>query len=270
MHSTVLASMKLIIIILVISYTRDFFVKQKSLVKKEIFDEMMNVIESRLLSEATVNMITKSLFDDIMREVETLQLLEQNARKIKETNSVLMETPELKRKKNSFSSHFYSQQNTKPPKSNLSLLQSTQESIESNTSRLLFEEEQSASLESFEQGKCNERPILSPFNPFNKFQYDERIEKTLSLINAISSSTSLGNYDSPQYKAACWILFDDAANMSFESGLMVQRYILAVFLYSTISGVKIDMLLAPNTCDSNGITCNEKGQVTNITMGEPF
>ena len=114
--------------------------------------------------------------------------------------------------------------------------------------------------------RCEELPILSPSNHLNDFTYDERVDRTLAVIRTLSSTESLNNHDSPQYKAACWILFDDILEISTTDGLFIERYVLAVLLYSTFQSEQT--LLSMNTCDHEVVTCDNNGHISGIDLSE--
>ena len=114
--------------------------------------------------------------------------------------------------------------------------------------------------------RCHERPLLASMNHVNHFHYDDRIEKIMNVIQIASSIDALSNFETPQSMAACWIIFDDIIQMSWDDELILQRYIVAVLLYSTNQNAEIMMLDKPEVCDIIGIKCNGQRHVVNIVM----
>lgn len=115
---------------------------------------------------------------------------------------------------------------------------------------------------------CHEHPLLSSMNHINDFHYDDRIEKIMNVIQMISSVDTLKNFETPQSMAACWVIFDDVIQMSWDDEMTIQRYIVAVLLYSTNQNAETMMLDTRNVCDLDGIKCNSERNVLNIEMGE--
>lgn len=113
--------------------------------------------------------------------------------------------------------------------------------------------------------RCSKLPILSPINEDNNFSHDERIRKILSTIHAISTADSLNQFFSPQYKAACWILFDDERMIEPHNPNVVQRYILALYLFATRRNAAD--FLPKNFCDYPDFYCDDSHQVTRIISG---
>ena len=146
----------------------------------------------------------------------------------------------------------------KPPKKYEESLQSNK--IERRLDSSIFDHSQNHTH------RCDELPLLSPANHLNNFQYDETMERTLDIIVTLSSMDLLHDYDTPQYKAACWILFDDIHQLNTTYEHFIQRYVMAVFLY-TINPNKEDML-PPNTCDHQIIACDGEGKITSIVWSE--
>ena len=113
-------------------------------------------------------------------------------------------------------------------------------------------------------GRCEEFPILSPINHINNFVYDERVDRILDMIQTISSRELLNSKDSPQYKAACWIMFVDELHMSEINQLLIQRYVLAVFLFAKNPNEVSDI----DTCDYHIITCDDRGFITALNSSK--
>lgn len=110
---------------------------------------------------------------------------------------------------------------------------------------------------------CSSLSILSPIGAYSNFTLDKRVHDMLHIIDALTSPEALLDSFSPQYKAACWILHDDKHQISPENDLMVQRYVVAVFIYTLWEGVT-DSILSMNTCDYPIVSCNDEGHVTSI------
>jgi len=114
--------------------------------------------------------------------------------------------------------------------------------------------------------RCSEAPILSPLNHLNNFTYDEKVDRMLDVIQTLSSMEALRNNNSPQYRAACWILFDDNLKVNTTDELFMQRYVIAVFLHTIFpNGHK---LVPMHICDYEKLECDDEGHVTKIEMGE--
>ena len=78
----------------------------------------------------------------------------------------------------------------------------------------------------------------------------------------MSSIELLNNNKSPQYKAACWTLFDDMHKITGSYEQFVQRYVMAVFLFTI--NPNVEDVLPPNTCDQQMVACNNEGKITKI------
>ena len=114
---------------------------------------------------------------------------------------------------------------------------------------------------------CTQNPILDSFNDFSPKIYDERTAEMMSVFRKLSSSDDIQNNDTPQYKAACYILVEDKNELTSQDAVMVERYTLALFLISTrviISGDEIPF----HTCDFPGVICNRDGFIKEINFCE--
>ena len=101
---------------------------------------------------------------------------------------------------------------------------------------------------------CEQKPLLLPFNHINNYKYDDKVKQILYLVNAITSPDLLVRYDSPQYKAACYLMFEDMYENMIKVDLLAERYVILVLLYSTHW---YDEIVFPsNTCDFVGIECD--------------
>ena len=113
---------------------------------------------------------------------------------------------------------------------------------------------------------CHLLPRLSPYNILSNFQFDERVAKTMDLINSLSSVALVTEDTSPQYKAACWMIYDDVLKMSPEDKGFIERYSMAVFLFAT--GQPVASLLPKNICDLDEVACDNEGFITEIQYCE--
>lgn len=117
-----------------------------------------------------------------------------------------------------------------------------------------------------QEKRCNGLPILSPANNLNSFIYDDEMAKTLDLIFSLSAMGMLVNPRTPQYRAACWVLFDDTDRISIEKQYLVERYALGVLFYTI--GYGDELLISIATCDYLGITCDREGRIKGISFGK--
>ena len=115
---------------------------------------------------------------------------------------------------------------------------------------------------------CHLLPNFAPLNGVKDFQFDTRTEHIMSSLYAVSSSDSLRIYDSFQYKAACWIIYDDKLQIAAEDEFLVERYVVAAFTYAVNQNA--ELLLANNTCDFSEVKCNDEGHIISIDIGELF
>lgn len=122
---------------------------------------------------------------------------------------------------------------------------------------------------------CDKVPLISPSNAVNNFVYDEVIERKLEAIYSLTSIETISHDPtSAQYKAACWIIFDDKVAFENEQNSIgavatdddfIQRYILAVFLFATEQNIE---KLHVRTCDfaSKRVICNEEERITELNF----
>ena len=113
--------------------------------------------------------------------------------------------------------------------------------------------------------KCKDLPLLSPINIINNFQHDENIGHILNVLNALSSSVMLSNLESSQYKAACWLLYDDSLKIVAGNELLMERYAMAVLFFD--NNQDDELSIQTNFCDYDRIGCNNEGHVTAIRWG---
>ena len=83
---------------------------------------------------------------------------------------------------------------------------------------------------------CHDYPFLDAFHDTNTDVdgiFKSRNARILDKLYTISSYDKIHDFDSPQYKAACYILFDDIHKLDVYDEHMVESYALYVFLFST-------------------------------------
>ena len=102
---------------------------------------------------------------------------------------------------------------------------------------------------------CDKLPLLSPINDMSNFTFDERVHRILLIIQSMTSIDLLNNFNSPQYKAACWILYDDELQMLPDDKLIIERYVLTVFIFATSQNSTGLLHLPNNTCDIPFVAC---------------
>jgi len=113
---------------------------------------------------------------------------------------------------------------------------------------------------------CQHLPVLSPTNELSNSTFDGRVDQLLSEINSVSSKDLINSFTTSQYRAACWLLYEDTLLESISEELFIQRYILAVFFYAT--STERGVLISKRTCDYKIIQCNEKGEIIKLDAGK--
>ena len=111
---------------------------------------------------------------------------------------------------------------------------------------------------------CHSNPLLSPINDLSKFEFDERVSKILNTIIAISNIQDVFTVSTSQYRATCYILYDDPLQMQAEDVRLIQRYALAVLLFSTNEMTEVELAL--DTCVNSKFECNEQGEISSINF----
>jgi len=106
---------------------------------------------------------------------------------------------------------------------------------------------------------CSQQPILSPINDFSSYNYNERVGRALNVIHALSSLGDIYTKNSVQYRATCFVLYDDVLQISPESSQLVQRYALAVLFFSLNLDAEVELGL--DTCESDFIFCEETNAI---------
>lgn len=114
--------------------------------------------------------------------------------------------------------------------------------------------------------RCANLPVLSPVNAIGSFEYNSRVSKIIEILESVSPPSSMYDNSSPQYKAACWILYDDELEVSAQDKYLFERYALAVFLYSTNQNAEV--LLYKDSCGFEKIACDDEGRIQEINLSE--
>jgi hypothetical protein len=100
-----------------------------------------------------------------------------------------------------------------------------------------------------------------------------------AVLTTITDAKALfSNASSPQFRARNWLLYDDkyvpSANGSVSDDQVIQRYVLALFYFSTsgLSAWSNNTWMNGNECEPNnewtGIACTLDGKVRTIAFGE--
>ena len=116
---------------------------------------------------------------------------------------------------------------------------------------------------------CYDMPILSSVNNLTENVYDQRISRLLELFDSLSSHDVIHNEASPQYKAACYLLYDDVKEMNVEDELTMERYISYLFLIST-ERLMWGEALPSNICDVEGINCDINDHIIELDFCKYF
>ena len=121
--------------------------------------------------------------------------------------------------------------------------------------------------------KYRKKPILTE---------SARGQSIMLLLSSVSKFELLMDMTKPHYKAACWVIYDDIRR---GNQTILQRYILALLYYS-MQGLNwkaqasflspfsecnwkwLDFVPSWDAYISNGVFCNEFGNITEITLGK--
>jgi len=119
---------------------------------------------------------------------------------------------------------------------------------------------------------CNAGTNLSPLNRANSFQFDEKIRDILAMVNSISSPDSLLQIETPQYKAACWLIFQQVDEIIVDDYL-IQSYVVLVFIFSTAllredSAKRLTEALPDRVCLSSAVVCDNKSHIIEFDLGK--
>ena len=134
-------------------------------------------------------------------------------------------------------------------------------------SMLLFEKKKQKDRNlqfSTTSANCATKPTLISFNSFNNSIYDDRIAQLIQNFQNLSSTSVLQDFESPQYKAACFIIFDDPLAMTVADGrYLTERYAIFVFFYST-NWFGNERVYSIPTCDYFGLSCNNEKYIQSL------
>ena len=98
----------------------------------------------------------------------------------------------------------------------------------------------------------------------NQWNYNQ--EKTWERLEALSGE-ALSDQNSPQYKAANWIINEDKWHYSSSSNFLEQRYVL-VLLHMNMMGQGEMFVSGEDECKWERVGCNHDGYVENINIGK--
>ena len=113
---------------------------------------------------------------------------------------------------------------------------------------------------------CRSNPPLAPVNKLGRFAFDERVSNILDVLQALSNVQDIYTRGTSQNQAACYILNDDPLQIHVEDPMLIQRYALAVFLFSI--NEKAEVQISLNACVNNKIGCNEQGDIDSLVWSE--
>jgi len=151
------------------------------------------------------------------------------------------------------------------PNSNLESKKNKSKMQESDSTESEHRQLLASSIFDIKPSFCDNKPILSAMNDLNNYKFDERIANTLSILQGITSPELILNFFTPQYRSACWILFDDELRIRPESNLFVERYILALIIHNFFEYDGVLRSMA--TCDYEFVQCNSGGHIQRIQLG---
>jgi len=111
---------------------------------------------------------------------------------------------------------------------------------------------------------CAQKPLISPINDFSQFSFNDRVSRVLNVLNSASSLDDIYTRGSSQYKAACYILYDDPTKIIAEDPVLIERYAAAVTVYATNLYAEIEMGI--NMCQHILFTCDDDDHITEIAI----
>ena len=117
------------------------------------------------------------------------------------------------------------------------------------------------------QQLCRLNPLLAPINELTNFSFDDRVSRVLNVIQALSNVQDINTLGSVQNKATCYILYDDPLQIKAEDRLLAQRYVLAVYLFSTFRQAE---MLPLDMCLNHDCECNDDGDIMSVNLGKFF
>jgi hypothetical protein len=119
---------------------------------------------------------------------------------------------------------------------------------------------------------CEENPIL---------MNSTRGQDIVTVVSSISGMAVMSDVDSPYYRAACWLIYDDKRQIAISDNSFIQRYILALLYYiskengwhSTLNFLSFVTVCKWNTLNfdgtlyfNKGIHCNDYGEINTIML----
>ena len=140
------------------------------------------------------------------------------------------------------------------------------ESHDSHDDSSMDDESSIVHFSSNQERICEDLPILAPISAVNGYVYNERVHHMMDIIHTVSPMEALNHYNTPQYKAACWIMHEDKLQVSPNDIFFPERYAFAVFLFATThEGTRSIPLSA---CDHELVTCNSDGFITRLELNQ--
>lgn len=165
-----------------------------------------------------------------------------------------------------------------------------------NKSGKLIKEKEKKHTKEYPSKECINDPCICDSNPAlllaeanEDTMHDIKIQ-VLTQIMSLSGYENLSNVTSAQYKAACWLLNDDPYLIDHNNNTMmtknriersmIQRYVLAVFYFSTKPqnwNDHYNFLTSQPECEWNdslnsstiyGIICNDDDSIISIQLGD--
>jgi len=103
---------------------------------------------------------------------------------------------------------------------------------------------------------CSKRPVLA------------ETERGLSIVTrlaTVSGMSQLTDFNSPRYKAACWLIYDDLLQISESDPKLIQRYVLGVIFFTTNGynwTVPLGFLSGKDECNWSAVTCTDHSVTT--------
>lgn len=117
---------------------------------------------------------------------------------------------------------------------------------------------------------CSNLPFLSPINRSNNFTYDEKIDHLLVIMHALSPPELFVDPKTPQYNAACWMLYDGDLQALPEGKAFLQIYAVAVLFFALgieNSNLKANFAFPEVVCARLEFECNKNYEITEIKLG---
>ena len=108
---------------------------------------------------------------------------------------------------------------------------------------------------------CPMQPRITPSLSSDESKLRTEVKKKLDVIGLFSAHEALHNSESPQYKAACLILFDDIYGFPESEDFLIERYALSVFHFTT--GLESEVVKSCNFGNFSAI-CDSEGYVRKL------